>query len=87
MVSTRLLRSEYPFPRCTRKLALALVALWSAGCLAAIVVFGAHFDLFYDACVATDGAADTCLEEQERRRPSARGRRRWKTACTATLPP
>ena len=36
MVRTRLLRSEYLFPRCTRKLALALLALWSAWCLMSI---------------------------------------------------
>ena len=59
MTRKRVLRSEYPLPHCTKKVAWTVLALWTVLCLVLVVVYGAHFDLVYDACAAVEGAGDT----------------------------
>eukprot|EP01084_Bolivina_argentea_P167810 291151_1 len=52
MVRKRLLRAEYPLPHSMKHIAWGLMVVQCVLCMVLIVIYGAHFDLVYNACVA-----------------------------------
>lgn len=56
MIRKRVLKREYPLPYCTKKVAWTILIIWTVLCMILVVVYGAHFDLVYDSCVAIEGS-------------------------------
>ena len=56
MIRKRVLKREYPLPHCTKKVAWTMLICWTVLCMVLVVVYGAHFDLVYDSCVAIEGS-------------------------------
>eukprot|EP01083_Nonionella_stella_P272864 925501_1 len=57
-IRKQLIKSEYPLPHYCKKVAWCLLIVWCIICCAAILFYGAHFDLTYKVCSTTQETYD-----------------------------
>ena len=53
-IRKKILKTEYPFPHFCKKCAWCMLIIWCIICCAAVIFYGAHFDLTYKVCASDE---------------------------------